>query len=369
MAAMSPQSDSSLQVHSILAPGPLQRVVVTASNTNLLDLIAADTSLSAETRKGYTRALQRIYMGGPGRPGAPAFAPLLQGVSLFWLIKNPEEATSRLQAALSARGVTGATAVKNYTDALMAVARRHPVLSKLADVRGRWKATAESQSATIRQRLAHNQPSDRQRSAFVPYTDIQGKLRELFRKDLGGRDTLLLGLLGLSRCSMAEQWLPQRADYGEVRIFLHPSRPADEEAATTNYMIMDPSNKKGSIVLNAYKTSRTYGQRSVEMPTPFVHMVLASLQQAPREYLFTLQTGPPNRPYTGAAFSCWANRRLRDLFGKALTLSGVRHSYVTWVQCTRQWLQATDAERQALAKRMGHSLATANAYRFAPRHL
>lgn len=364
MASATPLHDS-VAVHSITVAGPPQRVQVQASNAELLELIGADSSLSAETRQGYTRALQRIYAGGPGRRGSPAFAPLLPKVSLFWLIKHPQEATSRLQGALAARGVNAPTTLKNYTDALMAVARRHPVLSRLAEVRGAWKAVAETQSATIRKRLSHNEPTERQREAFVPYPEIRAKLRELHQKDPGGRDTLLLGLLGLSSCSVGEQWLPQRADWGDIRIFKHPARPTATEAAEINHMVLE-SPEKGHIVLAHYKTAKTYGTRVIAMPPVFAQMVSISLQQDPRGYLFTTRTG---EPYTGATFSCWANRRLHELFGRPLTLSGVRHSYISWTQCSQQWVAATDAEREALAKCMGHSLATAGAYRFAARHL
>lgn len=359
----SPQHDS-VAIHSLVVPGTPKYVMVEASNAELIKLLEDDAGLSAKTRKAYVSALKRLYLGGTGRNGSDAYPPLLPKASLVWLLKHPEEACAMIKAALAGRGTHSAHGIKNYIDPLMSIIKRHPLLSQVTDLRARWKATGEACSAQLVQSARQNKPSVRQAEGYVAYPEICARFRAMLAKEPGNRDTLLLALLSLaaeSRC----QLLPQRADYGNVRIYTAPAEP---QPGQDNYVVLQRTAQglTGELVLNTYKTAKTYGCQRVNMPVQLLQTLQANLERDPRSFLFTK---PDGDPYTNAAYSHWANTRLKNIFGKPLTLSGVRHSFVTSLHCSPAWQQLSDAEREAVANRMGHSFATACRYRFAGRHL
>ena len=71
-----------------------------------------------------------------------------------------------------------------------------------------------------------------------------------------------------------------------------------------------------------------------------------SLQAEPaRRWLFTTQSG---MPYTAKNFSKWCCSVLQKLFGRPLTLTLVRHSYLN----SMDWNKLTIAARESLAADM-----------------
>lgn len=116
------------------------------------------------------------------------------------------------------------------------------------------------------------------------------------------------------------------------------------------------------------KTAKHYGPRKIELPLMFVRTLLESLRREPRIYLFTLipnKRVSANTPYTKPnSFGKFVNKTLNKVFGRPLTISGARHSYITHLHCSHYWNQLSDAQREAIAKQMGHSYTTACKYRF-----
>lgn len=367
-AANNPCHDSVLLRTITPSPRLLQYEDVHISNADLIRLVEQDTSLSDETRASYVCCLKRITDGGPGSNGATAcYAPLIPHATLLWCIKNPEQACQLMRMALQNRGATSYASLKNYIGPLMSCLARHPVLSKKTELRQRWKqALLDFSVKPTKEQLKNNKPTARQLNGFVPYPEIVAKFKELCDTQLGSSDTLLVGTIALAH----EQWLPQRADYGAVRIFHH--HPVGiEQAQGNNYLVL--TGECCYIMLQQYKTAKAYGPKRIQLPAIYVKALRASLQQHPRDYLFTQKKdnhSSSNVPYDkGSSFSRMANRRFEALFGRPLTLSGARHSYVTWLHGSSAWANMSDAEREAVSHGMSHSMATAMQYRFAAKYV
>jgi hypothetical protein len=248
---------------------------------------------------------------------------------------------------------------------MMSAMAHHPELQKLTEIRGRWKAAAEKLTVTpLEKKAKANQPSERQRQGFVTYAELAAKFLELCKTELGSRDCLLLGLIG----SAGQNVMPQRRDFGAVRLFI--GSPPTAEQAKGNYMVVvkDSANVfTGHIMLNEYKTARKYGPQRIELHALFIQAFLASLEKDPRDYLFTMQPNknvPRNTTYTDDGFGQMASKTFKRLFGKPLTLSGVRHSFITHLHCSKYWAELSDAQREVVAQRMGHSASAACSYRF-----
>lgn len=151
---------------------------------------------------------------------------------------------------------------------------------------------------------------------------------------------------------------PRRNDYANLKIY--QSRPA--LGTKGNYLVM--ANEKGNeqevtLTLTEYKTAKTYHAVSEVLPDSLVNDIRVSLKMQPREFLFvSTKTG---RPYKSeAVFGNWANGRLKEVFGKPLTLTMIRHSYIT----SLKFDEMTPGERTELATLMGHSRDTQGSYKF-----
>lgn len=347
-------------------PNTMHKRTIRISHEDCLAAIEDSPDLSADTKAKYMSCLNRIVRGGPGRRGGSPTPAIIPNTSLLWCITHPENTSQLLQQALAARGCLTPTSLHNYIASLMSVMAHHPELQKLTEIRGRWKAAAEKLTVTpLEQKAKANQPSERQRQGFVTYAELAAKFLELCKSDLGSRDCLLVGLVG----SADHNVMPQRRDFGAVRLYIGTS-PTPEQANTGNYLVVqrDSAGKlAGHIILNEYKTARKYGPQRIDLHALFIQALLASLEKDPRDWLFTMQVNkkvPRNTPYTDDGFGQMATKAFKRLFGKPLTLSGVRHSFITHLHCSQYWAELSDAQREVVAQKMGHSYATSCRYRY-----
>ena len=64
--------------------------------------------------------------------------------------------------------------------------------------------------------------------------------------------------------------------------------------------------------------------------------------------------------YTAKQFSKWACKMLKGLFGKPLTLTGLRHSFLS----SLEWSKLSRLDREEIASSMAHSVDQQELYRF-----
>lgn len=209
----------------------------------------------------------------------------------------------------------------------------------------KWRAAYEDLSARVDERYKTNQPSEKQSSGFVPYTDII-KMRDSLPK--GSQERLLLAMYTHIR--------PLRGDFNEVRIYTTSRIPIGADVAQ-NYIHL-PSNGSAVLVLNEYKTARHKGEYRRVLPAPLVSEIKASLQKRHRDWLFIKSDGEPYD--LSNSYVRWANNTLKRIFDRPLTLSLIRHSFIS----SLDFNSLSIAEKEEIAEDMAHTVQMQDKYRF-----
>ena len=116
-----------------------------------------------------------------------------------------------------------------------------------------------------------------------------------------------------------------------------------------------------SLSLTEHKTSKHEAHQSgitEDLSADFMDILRSSLEHWPRDHLFV---AADNKPFTTASFSKWFVRTTGKLFeGKAPGVSLLRHAWAT----SLDFNTITIAEREEVARQMGHSPAMQDCYRF-----
>ena len=150
---------------------------------------------------------------------------------------------------------------------------------------------------------------------------------------------------------------PRRLEYASLIIAIENQFNDDGK---TNYVVLDPKLKIfKKIILNSYKTSKTYGKYEIDNVSKKLSDAVASLikEQGYKagEHLFMNGKG---KAYQGS-FS----GRLKDVFmqsvNKPITLNILRHSFVSY----HIRGNISNKKKTEYAMQMGHSLETQDLYR------
>lgn len=197
--------------------------------------------------------------------------------------------------------------------------------------RDNWKAIGE--------RYKDNEPSERQKASIVPYAEIL-KVRDALPK---GHMTKLL-LLFYTAIPPA-----RGGDYHALRI--HDGDTDTNTDPAANYLLL-PAKGRCQLVLQTFKTSKRYGTITHVLPKEICQEVRASLRMHPREHVFG--------PFTRSGFSAWANRALKKQLGKAVTITMLRHLYVSQLDFNNLTLR----ELEEVSKKMGHKASMQAQYKW-----
>jgi hypothetical protein len=235
-----------------------------------------------------------------------------------------------------------------YLSSVMAIFRHCPdICNKLADVqnlKSKWEQLLKSNSQPIIERRMENQPTAMQEQkggSHLSFQDIRKKRLELEKGSIG---RLLLSMYVLIS--------PVRADYHSTQIVR-----AGEKIDYPNYILIDDTNIK--LVITEYKTSKIYGAIIYDsLPQELCEEIVLSLQKQPRSYLFV---NARNEPHTRDTFSKWSSRVLEKIFGVAMTLTIIRHLYIS---SSIDFNKTSVKELEKISKKMGHSLTMQSQYRW-----
>lgn len=216
-----------------------------------------------------------------------------------------------------------------------------------------WTAYHQELKQAETEAYKRNEPlSDRQERNYVSISDVDAKLQELAalpEPHASLKDSQALLLLAMYA------WLPpKRSDYGELWVHHEGAAagvPSDEVLGRQNYVRL-PAAGGGTLVINLHKTANTHHAIVEDLPPPLDRLVRASLRRWPRRHLFVDRS---RRPYTNNGFTKYVIRTFASMFeGRAAGTSLLRHAYISErVDFNRMSV----AEREAIAKRMGHSTA------------
>lgn len=240
---------------------------------------------------------------------------------------------------------SGDASKKNMIAAVLAVFKHNKGLDiELDKAHGKWRAAYEELSGRLDERYKTNRPSEKQHVGYVPFAEIVA-MRE--RLPEGSMDRLLLAMYTMIR--------PLRGDFGKVRIYSGGRMPAADKLED-NYIRL--SGSANVIVLNEYKTAKHNGEYRRPLPPPLVAEIKASLEKRPRDYLFVKGDGTPYE--LGNSYVRYANNTLKRLFGCPLTLSLIRHSFIS----SLDFNTLSIAEKEEIAGDMAHTVNMQDKYRF-----
>jgi hypothetical protein len=186
--------------------------------------------------------------------------------------------------------------------------------------------------------------SEKQENGYVEWSEIIKKRDELAKTEYASKSHLILALYTYIP--------PLRQDFGLVKIL--KEEPAIDEG---NYMVINKNSV--TLVLNAYKTHKAFPQYRKDLPKPLADIIVKSLKNKPRQYLFVNNVGQPYKDKRRYIENI--NDTIFRIFGVHLTPTLIRHAETIY----ERTLNLSPAQEEQLAKDMRHSLTVHNRYRLA----
>ncbi len=298
--------------------------------------------LSEETRRVYTKNLAMVAEAAGNRALLPVLTRHATSVIQYITTKYTEVASQ-----------------KTMLVSIMAVYKLMNLKAKSQASYDRYLELFDKLDGTLKERSKSNLPSQRQAAGFVSHAELQQLRRKL---PVGSKKRLLLSFYG--GCIPPVRNNLHSAFIHMLKCKEGAAKDAIMSSVTPNCILLPYDVKKeGALILREFKTQdRTdpvlYIRR---LGLELSDEIRASLQQSPREYLFT--EARVCRPYTVGGFQKWASRTLQALFGKPCTLTLLRHSYVSHKLAAGQ---LSIKDREELARDMCHSVQTQAQYQFIP---
>lgn len=192
----------------------------------------------------------------------------------------------------------------------------------------RWKEIEKTNWKPISDHYDENKPTELQKEKHMTFEEI-----DRIRKTLnpGSFERLLISFYTLIE--------PIRADYFATEII------TDKEPTEDNYIVLETSK----LIVKDFKTKQKYEKIENTLPSELLEELKISLEEYPRKYLFV---GEDNKtPFTRKLFSNWACRTLSRILKQSMTLTVLRHIYIT-----KKIQDKTPAtELINIATKMGHS--------------
>jgi len=189
-----------------------------------------------------------------------------------------------------------------------------------------------------------NEPTKKQQESYVSFEEI-----------LKVRDSLKPGTMERLLLYMYSEIPPVRSDYYHTKIYREI--PPTFGTSAENHIVINKKNP--FLVLEKYKTAKTYGLLVIDLPQKLVNEIERSLVEYPRDYLFISPLGNPFDKQN--TFNKWANRVLKKLFNKKnFTLSMLRHIYISRRDLKLE--EKSGLEQEQIAKLMGHSIGQQRKY-------
>ena len=279
-----------------------------------------DADLSPVTKRTYLERLHYIIQNTK--------------TDLYDILTHPEKYTKWISDNFSSLQTQ-----KSYLSAILAVFKHTPHLKEKEKTHYyQWYQEFKKVHEKIDERYKQNEPTKKQKDAYVPFQEIVAKRDSLPK---GSKERLLL--------SLYTYLPPLRSDFNKVYLYTKSYKNYEEK----NYILLfEPY----TLVLNDFKTKKTKEGYEKALPKELVEEIEASLEKQPRSWLFVDRE---NEPYISGSFTKWANRTLKNLFGKPLTISLIRHSYINHLDFNN----LTVKEKETIAKDMAHTVSTQDRYR------
>jgi len=303
----------------------------------------ANTSLAQTSRALFTKKIQQFITMMP---------PSNQ--TLDYIVTNPEAADQILKANTN---IAQTSANRHmFFSAIVAYLKHTDAGRKYPErLQNRWLEIQKSNWDIRRDAALDNAPNPNQ--AIVASTVSWAQVVQM-------RTSLEAGTLPHLLLSLYTYIPPVRADYYEVKIINTTTQNQSQIQVQTadlksNFILLGPSAQTSSLVIRDFKTAAKYKEIKHTLPQPLYDTIKASLHAKPRSYLFTMPTDP-SRPYDRGSFSKWANKVLSHLFKVPMTLTSLRHLFISTLDFNKT--KARDLEQ--IGNAMGHSIGMQKGYQW-----
>lgn len=218
------------------------------------------------------------------------------------------------------------------------------------EVQKKWRQYHDELSRYQKTQESKSEPSKKQVEKYTSFEEIETKYRELGKKHpheslRSSQQYILL--------SVVLHLKPKRADLGSIKIYEEKNPNKTDE----NYIVLR-SRGSSFLVMNIYKTSKFYHTVEEDLPRELTEDIRTSLRRHPRDYLLI---SSENKPMTNNTYAKWVTRTFEELFGKGTGVSLLRHSFISEKLDVSNM---TLAEREDVARKMGHTVALQDRYRF-----
>jgi len=214
----------------------------------------------------------------------------------------------------------------------------------------KWRQYHDELGRYEKTKLAKSEPTQKQVDKYTSFEEIETKYRELGKKS--PHESLRSSLQYLL-LSVVLHLKPKRADLGSVKIYYDKNPNKTDE----NYIVLR-SRGSSFLVMNLYKTNKFYHTVEEDLPRELTDDLQTSLRRHPRDYLFV---SSEEKPMGNNTYSKWVQKIFLDLLGKGTGVSLLRHSFIS------EKLNISDmtlAEREDVARKMGHDIVQQDRYRF-----
>ena len=255
--------------------------------------------------------------------------------TLEWLVRHPKKAMKCLR-----RTDTVKDTPKNHHCFISAVVAYLKHELKDEELHETWNAILNENAKPIRAESYSGKPTELQKGKEMAWADI-----------LKVRDALPLSATKLL-LAMYSYIAPIRADLFACRLY----EETPDKVGEDNYIVLDEKNPR--LVLQDYKTKKTYRTIETPLPKPLYDMIRDCIKEGicDGKYLFT---NTYDLPYDRQGFSRWCCRMLAKAFGKPMTLTAIRHNFSSNLDNNRPM-----KELKLISDSMGHAIGTQRTYKW-----
>jgi hypothetical protein len=262
--------------------------------------------------------------------------------NIDYLINNPEEAAKALnnQTALAQ---TSANRHMFYSAVVAYLKHTDKGKQQTQQIKSQWDTIQKNNWEERRQQALNNEPTQNQ--IIVAQTlKWQDVLKARDEQKTGSLEKLLLALYTYIP--------PVRADYFDVKI-----NKSEDKETKDNQLVLNQNS--GTLIIRDFKTKNKYNEIRHQLPQALYDEIQASLKSKPRPYIFVMPTNQ-TKPYDRGAFSKWANKILTEVFKAPMTLTSLRHLFVSTLDFNKT--KARDLEQ--IGNAMGHSISMQKGYQW-----
>ena len=208
--------------------------------------------------------------------------------------------------------------LKKALSMLRSILRTHPKIVPATTAKY-WRERFDDARAAVKEKNDNNVVSAALQAKWMDYSDIKAKVQDLIKR--GNEHASLKVTKELVILAMYAFLTPKRADFGKLRIV----DSADELVATENGIVL-PARGECKLVLNEYKTAKTYKQFVETLPSELAQVLRASVKAFPRTFLLV---GPRDKPLSNDNYGAHVKNTMDKHFDRKLTINDLRHIYLT----------------------------------------